>query len=267
MADNPGHLQSAALAVAIDRAKEEQAHYQAQFDAMIADNTDLDTGTDGVQSLMTRYRAYTGAKTTRDNAGVALEEALGTRETATTNVVNSFTNAQSFYQQLVDYRDYLHQQAVTEETALKAKTGDDAATAAQITAAETKTAGAMTKLTEAEDTQMSFQDMLADDSPVKGLVEELLKGDTVGDDGGLLVSAIDGAYDAANNAVDALTAMGRSGHRGKRSRRHHEASGSSQRPDERRQRFDNPGGSRRSGRRRSNDRDDQGQCRRHHWSR
>ena len=207
VADNPDHLQAGPLRVAIARAKLEQAHYQAQFNAMIDDNTDLDTGEDGVQSLKTRYSAYTKATTTRDNAGVALTDALTARETATQNVVNAFTSPQSFYQQLVDYRNYLHVSAMAEETELKAKTGDDAATAAQVTAAERKTAGALTKLTEAQNTQMSFQDMLADDSPVKGLVEELLKGDTVGDDGGLLVSAIDGAYDAANNAVDALTAM------------------------------------------------------------
>ena len=48
---------------------------------------------------------------------------------------------------------------------------------------------------------------MAEGSPVKALVEELLKGDAVGDDGGALVDAIAGAYDgqdAAKTRLDAL---------------------------------------------------------------
>ena len=48
---------------------------------------------------------------------------------------------------------------------------------------------------------------MAEGSPVKGLVEELLKSDATGDDGGALVDAIAGAYDgqdAAKTRLDAL---------------------------------------------------------------
>ena len=54
-------------------------------------------------------------------------------------------------------------------------------------------------MTAATDAQAAFQDLLA--GPVQALVEELLKGDDVGDDGGALVDTIVGAYDAAAAAA------------------------------------------------------------------
>ena len=202
-ADNPGHLQSDVIAVAIARAKAEQTHYQAQFDAMVADNTDLDTGTEGVQSLRTRYNAYTTAVTKRDNAGVALTDALKTREAATQAVADAFSSPQSFYQQLVDYRTYLHDQAVAEQTRLAGLTGDEAPSTAQTEAANKAVEDTLTALNKATDIQTSFQGMLAEDSPVRYLVLETLKpneGEGMGDDGQALVDAIVGVHGTANEA-------------------------------------------------------------------
>ena len=57
----------------------------------------------------------------------------------------------------------------------------------------------------AEEIQASFQDMLAEDSPVRKLVLETLKPDSgmgQGDDGQALVDAIAGAYEAVDEAVN-----------------------------------------------------------------
>ena len=59
----------------------------------------------------------------------------------------------------------------------------------------------------AQEAQASFQDLVAEGSPVKDLVEELLLGDTVGDDGGALVDAIMGAYAAPADNADRLDAL------------------------------------------------------------
>ena len=202
---NKNALLQGAIDEAVRRAKLEQAHFQAQFDALVADNTDLDTNTGGVQSFKTMYDTVRTAMTKRDNAGVTLETAVQTREAATKAVRAAFTSPQSFYQQLVDRRQYLKDQADAEVTRLAGLTGDDAPTAKQTADAAKSASDTAEALTEAQNVHASFQDLIADGSPVKGLVEELLKpdmGDDAGDDGGLLVSAIDGAYDA----VHALTA-------------------------------------------------------------
>ena len=188
---------------AISRAKAEQAYYQSQFNAAIADNTDLDTGTDGVQSLKTRYDAYSAAVTKRDNAGVTLETAVQTREAATAAVRAAFTNPQSFYQQLVDRRQHVKDQADAEVERLAALTGDEAPTAKQTEDAAKAAADAKTAVDDAQATLDSFQGLFDDDNPVGDLVRELLKpddGEGMGDDGQALVDAISGSYDAANAA-------------------------------------------------------------------
>ena len=81
--ENKNALLQPAIDEAVRRAKIEQAHYQAQFDKLVADNTDLNTGTDGVQSFKTMYDEVRKAMTKRDNAGVTLETAVQTREAAT----------------------------------------------------------------------------------------------------------------------------------------------------------------------------------------
>ena len=212
--DNKNALLQGAIDEAVRRAKLEQAHFQAQFDALVADNTDFDDDTtNGVQSFKTMYDEVRTAMTKRDNAGVTLETAVQTREAATKAVRAAFTNPQSFYQQLVDRRQYVKDQADAEVTRLAGLTGEDAPTEKQTADAAKEASDAAEALTDAQNVHASFQDLIADDSPVKGLVEELLKsntGEDAGDDGGLLVSAIDGAYDAtqANKGeIDTLKAQ------------------------------------------------------------
>ena len=226
---------------ALRRAKLEQAHYQMQYDTMIADNDDLraqadlrlqynDTDSSGTievdertaanerteesdfartdfVSMKTNYDGLQAANTARDNAGVMLQTAVADRETKTTAVRTAFTTPQDFYQQLVDRRTTLKNRADAEVTRLAGLTGDDAPTAAMTTAAMKAATDAQTALTAAEDIQESFQDLLADDSPVKALVEETLKPDegtdaVRGDDGGVLVDTLQNAFDAAENAKE-----------------------------------------------------------------
>ena len=115
---NQNALLQPAIDEAVRRAKLEQAHYQAQFDAMVADTTNLDDTDDIVDtdvdeaaaaaySIKSRYDAYLKAKTDRDNAGVELQTAFQEREAATAAVAAAFTDPQAFYQQLVDRREFL----------------------------------------------------------------------------------------------------------------------------------------------------------------
>ena len=200
-------LLAPAVDVAIQRAEAEQAYYQGQFNAMVADNTDQKDQVDDVQSLKTHYATFSTAETARDNKGVGLKKAFDAREAATSAVVAAFTDPQAFYQQLVNRREYTKAQKEAEVTRLADLTGDDAATEAQTEAAADDVTAATTALEAAETAQAAFQDLVADDSPVKALVEELLKPDAIGDDGGALVDAIAGAYegqDAANTRLDEL---------------------------------------------------------------
>ena len=228
-ADNRNALLQPAIDEAVRRAKLEQGHYQAQYNTMIADDTDLredsqklrfvDTNNDGMNdntetdanseyveefSLKSLYEAYKAAETARDNAGVTLETAVQKREMATAAVRAAFTDPQSFYQQLVDRRSYEKSQKDAEVTRLAGLTGDDAPSAEDTADAAKAVTDAQAALEEAEEIQASFQDLLADDSPVADLVRETLKPDTgegAGDDGGVLVDTIDDAFDAAAEAM------------------------------------------------------------------
>ena len=216
--ENENALLQPVIDEAVRRAELEQAHYQAQFDAMIADNTNLTTVTDDPAtpnvnertaahfSIKSRYDAYQKAVTKRDNAGVTLETAVQMREAATKAVRAAFTNPQSFYQQLVDRRQYLKNNADMEVTRLAGLTGDDAPTAKQTADAAEAAADAQKALDEATTTLASFQDMIDEGSPVRDLVLETLKpnsGDDRGDDGQELVDAIVGVN---KTAADAKTA-------------------------------------------------------------
>ena len=154
-----------------------------------------------------RYSTYTAAKTARDNEGVELDLAFQAREAATSAVAAAFTDPKAFYQQLVDRREYTKAQKEAELIRLAGLTGDDAATEAMTTAAATAVTNAQTALEAAQEAQASFQDLVAEGSPVKDLVEELLLGETVGDDGGALVDAIMGAYAAPADNADRLDAL------------------------------------------------------------
>ena len=210
--ENQNALLQPVIDEAVERAKTEQAHYQGQFDAMVADTSDLDLDADGdattmPSSIASRYSTSTAAKTTRDNAGVDLETKFADRVAKTSAVVSAFTSAQDFYQQLVDRREYEKAQKDAEVTRLAGLTGDDAATEAMTMAATTAATNAQTALDAATKAQAAFQGLLADDSPVKALVEELLKSDAAGDDGGALVDAIVGAYDGQDEAAARLDAL------------------------------------------------------------
>ena len=203
--DNKNALLQPAIDEAVRRAEVEQAHYQMQFNEAVADNTDLDGDAEnGVVSIKSLYGKYTAAKTARDNKGVELTTAFQARELATTAVAAAFTNPQNFYQQLVDRREFTKAAAEAEVTRLAGLTGDDAATDAETTAAATAVTTAETALTAATKAQAAFQDLVAEGSPVAELVNELLKGDAVGDDGGKLVDAIVGAYDGQAAAAERL---------------------------------------------------------------
>ena len=202
--ENKNPFQDVVIDVAIQRAEAEQAYYQGQFDAMVADNTDMNDGVEGVQSFASHYSTYTAAETTRDNAGVTLETAFEAREAATSAVAAAFTNSQAFYQQLVDRREFTKAAAEAEVTRLAGLTGDDAATDAETTAAATAVTTAQTALDTATEAQAAFQDLVAEGSPVADLVNELLKSDAAGDDGGALVDAIVGAYDGQDDAAERL---------------------------------------------------------------
>ena len=128
------------------------------------------------------------------------------REAATKAVRAAFTNPQSFYQQLVDRRQYLKNNADMEVTRLAGLTGDDAPTAKQTADAATAADDAQKALDEATTTLASFQDMIDEGSPVRDLVLETLKpneGDDRGDDGQELVDAIVGVNKTATDAKTA----------------------------------------------------------------
>ena len=232
--DNKNALLQPAIDEAVRRAQLEQSHYQAQFDSMVADTTNLDDTVDdqrtddeaaaAAYSIKSRYAELKAAETARDNAGVELQTAFQAREAATAAVADAFTDPQAFYQQLVDRREYTKAQKEAEVIRLAGLTGDEAATEADTEAAAKAVTTAQEALDKATEAQAAFQGLVADDSPVKALVEELLKSDATGDDGGALVDTIVGAYDAsaeatatandaetastvAGNAVAALTAV------------------------------------------------------------
>ena len=206
--ENQNALLQGVIDEGVRRAEEELKHYQAQFDALVADDAILNPTDpeDDQYSLADRYSAYTSAVTARDNAGVELETAVQAREMATAAVIEAFTDPTSFYQQLVDRRTFLKSEKDAEVMRLAGLTGDDAPTEAETMAATEAAMKAQEALTAAEMAQASFQDLVADDSPVKDLVETLLENG--GDDGQALVDAISGAYDVASNAVDDLLGEG-----------------------------------------------------------
>ena len=83
--------------------------------------------------------------------------------------------------------------------------GDDEATDVAKTAAATAVTTAQTALDDCDGSAGRLPEIsIAEGSPVAELVNELLKGDTVGDDGGALVDAIVGAYDGQAAAAERL---------------------------------------------------------------
>ncbi len=218
------------------RANLEQEYYDALWSRVLADNTDtrnaqqrlqyVDTNTNGINeaseqttanlnndsnsaavaanyyvanpvTIASRNAAYSTESANRMNEELSLRGLVAAREAATKGVVGQFTDAQSFYQQLVDRR-----------TALKAAADKAVADATNPSAAQTKAAADAAKALMAAQDEKTKIDALfpaGDDNPVVGLVSELLK--TGGDDGQALVDAISDTYDgtqANKGAIDAL---------------------------------------------------------------
>ena len=131
-----------------------------------------------------RNAAYSTESGKRMNEEVALRRLVADREAATSDVVSQFTNARSFYQQLVDRR-----------TALHAAAEGDAAEATQ------------KALDAARKAQTTINGLFPDDEghPTVGLVSELLK--TGGDDGQALVDAIASTYDGTQANKDEIDTL------------------------------------------------------------
>ena len=205
------------------RAMLEQNYYDAIWAQVLADNTDsrnaqqrlqyVDTDGSGVNeageqttanlnnatntsataanyyvanpiTIASRNAAYSTESGKRMNEEAALRGLVADREAATSDVVSHFTNARSFYQQLVDRRTALHA-AAEGDAAEDAQKALDAARMAQTT----------------------INGLFPDDEghPTVDLVSELLK--TGGDDGQALVDAISSTYDgtqANKEEIDTL---------------------------------------------------------------
>ena len=202
--------------VAYQRAMAEQNYYDALWSQVLADTEDnrtaqqrlryLDTNTNGINeateqlatninenyeadaiTIASRNAAYSTESGKRMNEEASLRQLVANREAATSDVVSHFTNARSFYQQLVDRRTAL----------LAAADGDDATEAAQ------------KSLNAARMAQTTINGLFPDDenNPTVDLVSELLK--TGGDDGQALVDAVASNYGATqDNADDIETLMG-----------------------------------------------------------
>ena len=203
--------------VAYQRAMAEQNYYDALWSQVLADTEDnrtaqqrlryLDTNTNGINeateqtvaninenyeadaiTIASRNAAYSTESGKRMNEEASLRQLVANREAATSDVVSHFTNARSFYQQLVDRRTAL----------LAAADGDDATEAAQ------------KSLDAARMAQTTINGLFPDDenNPTVDLVSELLK--TGGDDGQALVDAVSSTYDATqanSDEIDTLMAQ------------------------------------------------------------
>ena len=195
------------------RAALEQEYYDAVWARVLADNTDsrtaqqrlqyLDTNSNGINeateqtannintafeanpiTIAARNAAYSTESGKRMAEETSLRGLVAQREAATSDVVGHFTNAQSFYQQLVDRRQAVKNAAdkvvmdATNPSAAQTKAAADAATALT--------------MAQAEKTKIDALFPAEADNPVVDLVSELLK--TGGDDGQALVDAISTNY-------------------------------------------------------------------------
>ena len=205
------------------RAKLEQDYYDALWANLLADTTDtrspqqrlryLDTDSSGINeageqtaaninddyepapiTISSRNAAFSTESGKRMAAETSLRGLVAQREAATSDVVSQFTNAQSFYQQLVDRRTALKvaADAAAPEGATERTDAQKAADMALMTARTEKT---------------KIDALYPDDAddPTVALVSELLK--TGGDDGQALVDAISSTYEdtqANKGEIDAL---------------------------------------------------------------
>ena len=187
------------------RARAEADYYDGAYNAMLGDNTNLnsvtmdDVGTTDVDeskpfSIASRSGEFQTKENARFLAETDLRAAVLARETATAGLRGAFTTPQSFYEQLIARRQALK---VTADRAL-AKASEDGATPSKTV---TDNAAAAAKaLADAEEAQATVAAAYGDeDGPTAALVAELLK--TGGDDGQALVDAIAAVYNTATSAV------------------------------------------------------------------
>ena len=215
------------------RAMLEQNYYDAVWARVLADNTDnrnaqqrlqyVDTDGSGVNevaeqttanlnnssnanavaanyyvanpiTITSRNDTYRTESDNRMTEESSLRGLVADREAATAGVVKQFTNAQSFYQQLVDRRQ-----------AVKNAADKVVADATNPSAAQTKAATDAGKaLTMAQDEKKKIDALFPTDAdnPVVDLVSELLK--SGGDDGQALVDAISDTYADTQTNEDRL---------------------------------------------------------------
>ena len=195
------------------RAMLEQNYYDEVWARVLADTTDvrtaqerlryLDTNTNGINevteqtaantntgyianpvTIASRNAAYSTESGKRMTEETSLRGLVAAREAATAGVVSHFTNAQSFYQQLVDRRTAL--KTAADKVVMDATSPTDAQTKAAADAAKALT------MAQAEKTKIDALFPADADNPVVDLVSELLK--TGGDDGQALVDAISNTY-------------------------------------------------------------------------
>ncbi len=218
------------------RAMLEQNYYDAVWARVLADNADsrnaqqrlqyVDTNTNGINeaseqttanlnnasnasavadnyyvanpiTIASRNAAYSTESGKRMAEETSLRGLVAAREMATAGVVDQFTNAQSFYQQLVDRRQAL--KTAADKVVADATNPSDAQTKAAADAATALT------MAQAEKTKIDALFPAEEDNPVVDLVSELLK--TGGDDGQALVDAISSTYgdtQANKDEIDTL---------------------------------------------------------------
>ena len=204
------------------RAKLEQDYYDALEATMLADTVDNRTATQRLQyvdddssgvnepgettpnpdyvanpiTITSRNAAYMTESGKRMGAENDLRSKVSAREMATAYVRSHFSNAQSFYQQLVARREAL--KAAADKTVADA----DNPTDAQRTAA----ADATKALGDARDAKAQYDALYADqDDPKVALTNALLASD--GDDGQALVDAISSNYTATADNKDEIDAL------------------------------------------------------------
>ena len=145
-------------------------------------------------TISSRSAAYTTESNKRMANETSLRGLVATREMATEGVLSQFTNAQAFYQQLVDRRTALKvaADAAAPEGATELTDAQKAADMALMTARTEKT---------------KIDSLYPDDpdDPTVDLVSELLK--TGGDDGQALVDAISSTYDDTQSNKDEIDTL------------------------------------------------------------
>ena len=205
--DNTNPVLQGVYNEAYRRAQAEADYYNAEYAEALADNTNQNTvtvddpSTPNVNeaapfSIASRNAAYTAENNKRIAAEADLRSKVAAREAATAAVRGQFSNAQTFYEQLVARRMALK---ATADRAVTTATADGGTAPKNLTDAAAAAQKALDAATMAKD---NLDALFADeDNPTVALITELLK--TGGNDGQALVDAISSTYKTAAGAADA----------------------------------------------------------------